>query len=643
MCYNWVQHKMLNMMLALSNPILSIALLLGLLTSAAALGDILLRRVGFTFDSPLERMLFAVGLGLAIFVYATVGLAAVGKLYPAAAWGLFVAGLIAAAVQVRRFAPSSLPVLTRIEMLLVALLLVFTLIYLIAVLSPPVDWDAQMYHLEAPARYIRAHRYVYIPNGYTNFPQFAESVYTFAMLIRDDILARLVNLALGGLATLALYATARRFVERSVALLASLIFLSSPLVGIAFIYVFIEAALTFYSLTAILALLKWRDSGDQHWLWLGAILSGFALGIKYYAIILIPILLWATLERAWWLDRRPARDVARLVVMAMVLALIFPLPWLIKNAILIGDPVFPVISSLLGRWGQGIAQANWHHFGMGYRPLDYVLLPWRMTFSDRFGITRPGPLFLILLPVLVGLPRTPHSVRWLASVVFLWFVFWANSAGQSVRFFVPGLALLSVVLVVAADHLSSHVRWLRYALLAVAILGSIYNFYPGPIRPMPHAYRSLPVITGQQSRPEYLTRHLDIYPLADYANRSLPPSARIATVWEERSYYFNQPLVIGQSPDGAFLHRFVVGDDPATLASALLSHGITHLIINDNIANWHEFHMRDRFIYGVETSSLLVYDPVFRACFLRALFDHKGITLYEVLSDPICPGAPTTT
>ena len=161
--------------------ILDIVLLLGLLAGAAAVGDIFLRRGGMIFASSLERVLFATALGLAVFVYATVGLAAAGWLYPLAAWGLFPVGLVAAVVKIRRLGPTSVPVLSRIEMLLVAQLFVFELIYLIAALAPPADWDALMYHLEVPLRYIQAHGYVYIPNGYANFPQFSETLYAFAM------------------------------------------------------------------------------------------------------------------------------------------------------------------------------------------------------------------------------------------------------------------------------------------------------------------------------------------------------------------------------------------------------------------------------------------------------------------------------
>ena len=611
--------------------ILDIVHLLGLLAGAAAVGDIFLRRGGMIFASSLERVLFAIALGLAVFVYATVGLAAAGWLYPVAAWGLFAVGLVAAVVKIRRLGPTSVPVLSRIEMLLVAQLFVFELIYLIAALAPPADWDALMYHLEVPLRYIQAHGYVYIPNGYANFPQFSETLYAFAMLVHDDILAALVNHALGALATLSLYTIARRYVERSYALLASLVFLSSPLVGLVFFEVFIEAATTFYSLMVILALLKWRDSGDHAWLWLSATLVGISLGIKYYTIILVPVFAWALLERAWRSDRRPARDIARLGAVAALVMLLLPLPWLIKNMIFIGDPVFPIISGAIGQWGQGIAQANWYYFGMGHRLFDYVLLPWQMTFSDRFGMPRPGPLFLGLSPLLIGLRRTPQSVRWLGSVILVWFVFWANSAGQSVRFFLPGLALLSIVLLVAADRLSVHTSWLRYVLIVVVTVGAAYNLFLHPVTAVPFAYRSLSTITGQQSRCQYLMQQLDIYPVAAYANRTLPSSARIAAVWEERSYYFDHPLIIGQSPDGAFLHRFVAGDDPAKLADALLSRGITYLIINDNIASWYELHLRDRYMYGVETCSLLAYAPAFRACFLRPLFEHKEITLYEVL------------
>lgn len=614
--------------------ILDIILLLGLLASALVFGKMILVRVGLTFASLLEQNLFAVGIGLAVFVYVIVGLAAIGGLYPGVARLGYGFSVVVSLIYIYRHGlPKRLPTrLTRLEQLFISLLFIIAFFALIAVLAPPTDWDGLMYHLEVPKRYIQAGGYVYIPNGYANFPQFIESLYALAMLLYDDILARLFNLACGGLATLTVYAITRRFVERHVALLASLIFVSSPLVIFVFVEVFIEAGLTFYSLLAILALISWQTDGDRRWFWLSAVMIGISLGIKYYTIVLGPILGWVLLERVWWTEKRSLPAVLHLGLKASFVALIFPLPWLIKNMILMGDPIFPIISSFLGRWGQGIAQANWAYYGMGYSLLDYALLPWRMTFGDRFGMPKPGPLFFILLPLLFGLPRIPGQVRWLAGVVLVWFIFWANSAGQSVRFFLPGLALLSIVAAVSLAYLPPWATRLRPLLIVTIITVILYNL----VWPIYFASWSLPYVTGQESRHEYLMNRLDLYPVVDYTRRHLPATARIATVWEERGYYFDRPLVIGQSPDGAFLHRFVKDDDPAALAEAFLSRGLTHLIINDHLTNDPEFNLRDKYIYRVKTQSLLVHQPNFQTCYLRPLFEYKGIFLYEILSLSTC-------
>jgi len=88
------------------------------------------------FTSSLQRVLFAIALGLAVFVYATVGLPAAGWLYPLAASGLFAIVLIAAVVKIRGLGLTSVPVLSCIEMPLVAQLSFFHLIYLLPALAP---------------------------------------------------------------------------------------------------------------------------------------------------------------------------------------------------------------------------------------------------------------------------------------------------------------------------------------------------------------------------------------------------------------------------------------------------------------------------------------------------------------------------
>ncbi len=615
--------------------LLDIILLLGWLMIAYVFGKLILAPIRLIYISPLEDTLFAISAGLTVFVYAIVGLAAIGSLYSGVVQIGYGLSLLVSLVYIYSHSNLSLirwPRLTWLEIFFIALLGMIAFFAFIAVLAPPTDWDAMDARLEVPKRYIQAHGYVYLANGYAHYPQFIESLYIFALLLKDDILARLVNLALGGLATLVVYALARRWVERSMALLAALIFVSSPLVVFVFIEVFIEAGAIFYSLLTILAIITWRAGGERRWLWLSAALVGICLSIKYYTIILGLILAWTVLERAWWVERRPVREVIRLLCLIGLIALIFPLPWFIKSAIFVGDPVFPIIASLLGRWGHGVAQANWVLYGVGFGPLDYLLLPWRMTFGDQFGLPKPGFLFLFLLPLLLGLPRTPGPVRWLSGVVLVWFVFWANSAGQSTRFFLPGLALLSVVFVAALSNLPRWAKKLRPPVIVIITAIVLYQL----VWPVYFASWALPFVSGQKSRQEYLTDRLDIYPVADYANKNLPATVKIATIWEERSYYFDKPLVTGQSPDGAFLHQFVVGQNPASLAEALLSRGYTHLIINEPLERSFEFRLRDRYMYGVETDSLLVYDPAFRACFLRPLIEHKQIILYQILAESTC-------
>lgn len=161
--------------------ILAIVVLLSLLAGAAAAGHVLLRHGGMIFVSSLERVLFAIALGLAVFPYPIVVLAAPGWLYPPAAGGSFALGLTAAVVKIHGLAPTFVPVLSRIDMLLVAQLFVLQLIYLIPALAHPAVWDPLTYHLEVPQRYIQAHRYVYIPNRYPNVPQVSGTLYPFAM------------------------------------------------------------------------------------------------------------------------------------------------------------------------------------------------------------------------------------------------------------------------------------------------------------------------------------------------------------------------------------------------------------------------------------------------------------------------------
>jgi hypothetical protein len=92
-------------------------------------------------------------------------------------------------------------------------------------------------------------------------------------------------------------------------------------------------------------------------------------------------------------------------------------------------------------------------------------------------------------------------------------------------------------------------------------------------------FGSLPVLTGLQTRREYLSKKLDYYPCARFAAEHLGRNDRILLVGEQRGYYVEQPHV---ATSVMAPNRFVLAANEAAgaddLARRLRSEGFAHML-----------------------------------------------------------------
>ena len=74
----------------------------------------------------------------------------------------------------------------------------FDISALLVALLPPTDWDGLFYHLTGPKLYLQAGQIVGgIDIPHLNFPSLMEMLFTWAMLLRSDIAAKLLHALYG--------------------------------------------------------------------------------------------------------------------------------------------------------------------------------------------------------------------------------------------------------------------------------------------------------------------------------------------------------------------------------------------------------------------------------------------------------------
>ncbi len=317
---------------------------------------------------------------------------------------------------------------------------------------PCVDYDTLEYHAGVPAEWFRAGRIVELPhNVYSYFPMAGEMLTLGGMAVLGSAPA---GAALGKLlagsctvwAAVALFCLGRRLFSVRAGLLAALLYLTVPWVVKVTVFGFVEDVQGFYTAAALLAFVTMvpRRGGAAEpasarsemegraspWA-LAALcgaMVGMAISVKLTNVaFLLPAagvaVMVVSLRGRWgW------RPVAALAVGAVVLGA----PFYLRNLILTGNPVFPVLSTHWGEaagWSRQLAErfARFHSAG----PVSLPAL-WR-NLAGTAGqpvFKRPGFLAAEMVLLLVPLALVRRSYRrsalallgWVVLVTALWFL-----------------------------------------------------------------------------------------------------------------------------------------------------------------------------------------------------------------------------
>ncbi len=617
--------------------------LLFIILIAWALGRKALKYLRNEFSTFLEESVFSLGLGLGILAYLVLGLGLVGLFYH------WVAYLLLALLGLSLFREIKDILKTVIEksrefvqiepgffgLLSGGLLLITTLLYFVSALAPPVFFDSMVYHLAVPSIHIQHHRILPIPfNLYSNFPMTGEMLYTLALLLKGDILAKLINFIFGPLILLAIFSFSSRYLNRKIALLAAVIFYTAPLVGMNSILTTVDLELTLFSALSIYALVSWFHSKKRNWLISAGIFSGLALGTKYTAILLVFILLGlGILLKRILEDREKFPKVLKELVIFSLVALAVASPWYIKNIIYTGNPIYPFLYKIFGgsHWNDFNAQRWMTHLrSQGMREStfwNYLRLPWLITMREgSFGWGSLGPLFLLSLPLILFTKGLNRVIKYLAIYCGIYFLFWTFSQ-QYLRSLLPCLVFLSIIAAYLLLRLASfrkHLFWLISLLLIVVFTSNLYHFVIGEAS----VFYPWPVALGLERREHYLARNLPYYEVIDYANHHLSSQAKILFIGQTRGYYckrkfiantvFNDTVIIDLIRDSGNIEK---------LLENLKELGITHILYDPLEARrltqqYSYFNWRDE----RETE---IYED-FRQNYLKQICTKNNVYLYRI-------------
>ncbi|MDA8130536.1 MAG: hypothetical protein M0011_03415 [Elusimicrobia bacterium] len=567
--------------------------LLNLLAAAAflfscfSLGRAALRAAGLSFRGALEESVFSCGAGLGLLAAYVFVLATLKVLY---LWPVALLMLAALALGAWQLRGSPLPPVEAApgelgpwDLAALGVLLLAMLLNLAGALAPEIFYDALVYHLAVPNFFVIMHGFAPMPyNFYSDLPFTHGMIYAAALLLKGAPLAKFVNYSAGVLTAAAALAFGVRFLSLRAGLWGALISYTVCHAMFASWSSGTESLLMLFSTLGLYAALL-RAAGDDRPLWLAAVFCGLAMGVKYTGFFPTAGVMLAYA----WSDRSRPGTAFRNLALFTFIATVFTGPWLVKNWLYTGNPVFPFGSGLFGTGSSADPQKLKDFISqaaqMGHlTPSSWLLTPWKVTMGQVPNSEFFTPLFLAFLPLLflLGAPAG-------AAVASLWTFFLTVWAGWSVsttmvRFMMPAYpaaGLLLAVYLFSGGHraLKNLLKGAVIASCLAALYWAAYIFYTqGRWRPL----------TGAVSAEDYLSHSQPTYPYSCYSgikfiNEHTPPGSKVLMIGDEKSFYLKRDFIVSSVYDRTAIVEYssaaVSGDD---LYASLRRDGVTHILLN---------------------------------------------------------------
>lgn len=561
------------------------------LAGFALLSYLLGRRltVRVAFHSLSERIVFCTALGLGAIAELVFGAALLRRLYPGLVLVLLlmITVLCAPALKelLRELKQAWIGVRGRsLGLALVGIgVLPFVAPSLLA-LYPPTAWDATMSHLALARSYVESHALLFSSDiRGRSFPQLNQMLFTFMLLLHDDVGAQLIQFLMLVLVAGGIYAWGRRLFNWRVGVWGAALWISSPLVIFLGSSAYVDAGLTLFVLLGVYAFANLCSSGERHWAVLSGVMLGCAAATKYTG--LLPL---AVIGVGVFVLGARQRRFSNVILFAMAAALI-AIPWYARTYYYTGNPVSPFLPEIFGPGTRSLEEVRRlledmrTAYGTPRDVRNLLLLPWNLTFHNDWyhGEGRIGIVYLVALPTLVfGTARDPRIAS-LEAFVLLSLLLWFFSF-QLLRFLVPTLPFLSLALAASLGIMTGrfvHILRPQFRVIftiAMALALSSHGLHSVVVRVRRNGV--LPVSVEQ--RAQFLAR-LVPYSAIDFLNETRGRDYAVYGLFAENMKYFAKGTLIGDwFGPGAYDDVLKAPRSGERLYRKLRSLGVEYLLVN---------------------------------------------------------------
>lgn len=310
-------------------------------------------------------------------------------------------------------------------------------------------YDVISYHLQIPAEHYRAGRIGFLEhNTYGNYPGGGEMLFLLGMVLRGGpqvgaFAAKFTHGLWGVLAAAGLYyglPSEQTWRRRTAAVLLA------TLPGVVYLswLAFVELSELAYLAIGLAWLLRWRARPTVRHAVLVGLGAGGACATKYLSVGLVAGPLLAVMLGLSIV--RPRRLGGFLAAAAVCAAMM--LPWLIRNWVYTGNPVFPLLTGLLGRGHWSAESAAMWDAAHASPPLaDKGAAALRMLLDERMFSLLTVLLFAAAAAWTIARGRRSDATDWIClALAAMQAAVWAFGTHMAGRFLIPA-AVPMVVLI----------------------------------------------------------------------------------------------------------------------------------------------------------------------------------------------------
>ncbi len=559
-----------------ANQLGSLLLLAFLLVLSAGLGKKIFDFLSLRF-SPKQEMVLATCAGLFVISQIVLGAGLCGLYFSLLFYGicfgllLYIAGpyprpFLWLGEWWRAFKTEPKPALSWFELGLKAVFLLTLIIGLGATFAPEFGWDPMIYHLRVPSHYAQGHGIFNIPQiAHSYFPFNMEMLYTLGFLLKGETLSKLINFSMGLLTVWLLYlfclqldpapaTTGSPGPSRRAGWFCLALVYTTPVFVILTTQAYVDVEVCLFLFLCLWMLLKIGEAKDSRrfdgLICLMSLFGAALLGLKYSGIVYI-FLLGVILGWLLWSKTGKPGHAARAVLWFWLFTFILFLPWLIKDFVLTGNPVYP----LFAKWFKETGFNPYFSNALAEKVIPYAApmkLMDRVAYILHFAkdllikgqeVGTVSVLYLVFLPVLFFYwKQRPGILNW--ALVFLGFgIIAGNSSVLDIRYFMPLMVVLSVTFSWAVERFLSGEHFITKSIkimILILLLGQTLEF----TQTVTQNYNPWAVSTGFQKPSDFIGRQtiprFFYYQMGEYVNSHLPGNSRFVMLGDIMTYYYER-------------------------------------------------------------------------------------------------------